>query len=184
MATLKRTHWVNLRQLSIPKVPLATWMEQHFSQFLEKRIIFWSICKFCKYLTWNFRFIWFFSWNFRNFRFSGLHFGKKLSKNIFKPAVSLSIFCRMKSTPSYNLGHTTWDTISTKYPRVRILATFLLLKQLNKDDMFFFLYHTYSRSKSNSDFFCSVGESGDGGLSLSMIVGPAASSSRCGLERN
>lgn len=140
MATLKRTHWVNLRQLSIPKVPLATWMEQHFSQFLEKRIIFWSICKFCKYPTWNFRFIWFFSWNVRNFRFSGLHFGKKLSKNIFKPAVSLSIFSRMKSTPSYNLGHTMPISlkISTKYPRVRILATFLLLKQLNKDDVFFF----------------------------------------------
>lgn len=147
MATLKRTHWVNLRQLSIPKVPLATWMEQHFSQFLEKRIIFWSICKFCKYPTWNFRFIWFFSWNVRNFRFSGLHFGKKLSKNIFKPAVSLSIFSRMKSTPSYNLGHTMPISlkISTKYPIVRILVTFLLLKQLNKDDVFFSVSYLQSQ---------------------------------------
>lgn len=147
MATLKRTHWVNLRQLSIPKVPLATWMEQHFSQFLEKRIIFWSICKFCKYPTWNFRFIWFFSWNVRNFRFSGLHFGKKLSKNIFKPAVSLSIFSRMKSTPSYNLGHAMPISlkISTKYPIVRILVTFLLLKQLNKDDVFFSVSYLQSQ---------------------------------------
>lgn len=147
MATLKRTHWVNLRQLSIPKVPLATWMEQHFSQFLEKRIIFWSICKFCKYPTWNFRFIWFFSWNVQNFRFSGLHFGKKLSKNIFKPAVSLSIFSRMKSTPSYNLGHAMPISlkISTKYPIVRILVTFLLLKQLNKDDVFFSVSYLQSQ---------------------------------------
>ena len=43
---------------------------------------------------------------------------------------------------------------------------------------------TYSRSRSSSDFFCSVGESGDGGFSLSIIVGPAASSSRWGLERD
>ena len=43
---------------------------------------------------------------------------------------------------------------------------------------------TYSLSKSSSDFFCSVGESGDGGLSLSTMVGPAASKSRWGLARN
>lgn len=37
---------------------------------------------------------------------------------------------------------------------------------------------TYSLNKSRSVFFCSVGESGEGGLSLSITVGPAASRRR------
>lgn len=50
--------------------------------------------------------------------------------------------------------------------------------------MFFFLYYIYSCSKFNLDFFCLVGEFGDGGLFLLMIVGLVVFSSCCGLERN
>lgn len=90
----------------------------------------------------------------------------------------------MDSTPCSSQGYNVpiWLKLSMKYRRAFVLATFkFALTDLAGT---VFLHHTYSRSKSNSDFFCSVGESGDGGLSLSIIVGPAASNSRCGLERN
>ena len=66
----------------------------------------------------------------------------------------------------------TMTTVNVRYKSLQWRAT----EKCGKID-------THSRRRSNSDFFCSVGESGEGGLSLSMIVGPAASIKRWGLAR-